>query len=98
MGYMTAMDLAEGLDLDLALTVHLRSNLFPAVPLYMIDACKEAIFSVLDYEGHKLIDLPEGVSWRGKDTAPAWAVVEGHHLEAFVDQLFEERFDGGEEE
>lgn len=95
MGYASAFDMAGQTDLNTALTWHLRSNLYPPVPLSMIEPCKEAIFSVLDNESSREIALPEGVSWRGKDTAPAWAVVEGHHLEAFVDGLFEA---GGKEE
>jgi (2Fe-2S) ferredoxin len=28
--------------------------------------------------------MPEGVSYKGLDTAPAWAIVEQHHLEAWL--------------
>ena len=44
MGHITAMDFAEmDIDIDLALTWHLRSNHYPPVPLSMIEPCKAAI-------------------------------------------------------
>ena len=37
-------------------------------------------------EWSKLIDLPAGIKWRGKDQAPVSALIEGHHLECFIDR------------
>lgn len=80
----------EGMaDLELGLpdmvAMHLSSNLYPPVPLSMVDACVEAInaYDELDYS--KAIELPEGVSWKGLAHAPAHAIIENHRLEAFLD-------------
>lgn len=76
-----------GLELGLSEMVgmHLRSNLYPPVPLIMVDACCDAIdaYNELDYS--RSIDLPDGVSWKGLSHAPAHAIIENHRLEAFLD-------------
>lgn len=86
MGAAFAADLAgSGLDLGLALEIHLRSNHFPPVPTTMIPACKAAIAAGDEGEDWDLlIDLPEGISYQGKSQAPAWAIIEAHHLECFL--------------
>jgi hypothetical protein len=84
MGLLSAMGMAEVADLDTALGWHLSSNHFPPVPSTMIDPCKQAISAFGDEDYDRLIDLPEGISWRGEVSAPASAIVEGHHLDAFL--------------
>lgn len=71
-------------DLDTALVWHLRSNHYPPVPLSMLSVCKQAIELANDGEYDELIDLPEGTYWRGQEQAPVWAIVDGHHLDAFI--------------
>jgi len=46
----------------------------------MVEPCIEAIKAGRDEDYDRLIDLPEGISWRGKTAAPAHAIIEGHHL------------------
>lgn len=73
--------------------MHLRGNLYPPVPLSMVDASIEAIDACLEENYNKQIDLPEGVLYRGLTTAPAYAIIENHRLEAFLavdDDNFEE--------
>jgi hypothetical protein len=77
-------------DLDTALQWHLRFNHYPPVPLTMVQPCKEAIAAVQESEPHRAISLPEGVSYKGQPTAPAWAIVEQHHLGAFLETDEEE--------
>jgi hypothetical protein len=90
-GSNLATELASG-DLDVSLrdsiAIQLRSNHYPPVPLSMIDPCIEAIEACNDEDYDKLIKLPEGVSWRGQDSAPANAIVEGHHLDAWVNHAW----------
>jgi hypothetical protein len=50
----------------------------------MVEPCIEAIYACSDEDYYKKIKLPEGVKWRGKLTAPAWAIVQSHHLEAWL--------------
>jgi hypothetical protein len=51
----------------------------------MVEPCIEAIFALDEGEPDREIPMPEGVSYKGLDTAPAWAIVEQHHLEAWID-------------
>ena len=85
MGFNTAQELAEILDLESAIAMHLRVNHYPPVPHEMVKPCIEAINAYNDgYDLNKLIELPEGVSWRGLTTAPAHAIIEAHHLDAWL--------------
>jgi len=43
MGYNTAVDLSENLDLETSLRMHLRGNHYPPVPVEMVPICIEAI-------------------------------------------------------
>jgi len=38
------------------------------------------------------IELPEGVLWRDQETAPAYAIIKSHHLDAWCqdDEYYEE--------
>ena len=70
MGYNTALDLSEELDLEMALSIHLQSNHYPPVPLSMVEPCIEAIDAYYDEDFNKLIEMPEGVFYRGENTHP----------------------------
>lgn len=84
MGYNTALDLAESFDLDQAILLHLRNNHYPPVPASMVEPCIDAIDAYYEEDYHRLIKLPEGVFWRGQDSCPASAIVDGHHLHAWL--------------
>jgi hypothetical protein len=86
MGYTTASALAEELDLEVALGYHLQGNHYPPVPLSMVQPCMDAIDAYWDEDYNQLIELPEGVSWRGETHAPAHAIVEAHHLDSWLPQ------------
>ena len=81
----TLEDLGISLSLEDQITIQLRSNHYPPVPHSMVQPCIEAILACNEDESDRQIELPEGVLWRGQTTAPAYAIVEGHHLEAWVD-------------
>ena len=82
MGNQFAADLADSeLSMEAMLAIHLQSNHYPPVPLSMVEPCVEAIYAVSEGLTHKQIQLPKGVSWRGYPTAPAYTIVESHHLE-----------------
>lgn len=91
MGSMHAREFAnmaqEGeVSMEQAIAWHLRSNHYPPVPLSMVQPCIDAIRAIVD-EGDvdAEITLPEGVLYIGMPTAPAWAIVEQHHLEAWLE-------------
>ena len=78
-------DLFPNLDIESAIGMHLQANHYPPVPLSMIDPCIDAINFYNNGEYDRNVDLPEGISWRGNTFAPAHAIIEAHHLEAWCD-------------
>ena len=77
-------DLFPELDLETAIGIHLQSNHYPPVPLSMVEPCIEAIDAYYDEDYNRLITLPEPITWRDQNTAPASAIIEAHHLEAWL--------------
>ena len=84
MGYTTAQELASILDLEGSIEMHLTANHYPPVPRSMVQPCIDAIDAYHDEDYDREIALPEGVSWRGNTTAPASAIVDAHHLDAWL--------------
>ena len=87
MGSNFATDLADndlGLSLENSIAIQLQSNHYPPVPLTMVQPCIDAINAYNEDESDKLIKLPEGIKWRGQEDAPAWAIIEAHHLDAWL--------------
>ena len=81
MGSVTAIGLADTeLDLEKQLAYHLQGNHYPPVPLSMVQPCIEAIDAYYDEDYERFIAMPEGITYKGRTTAPAWAIVEQHHL------------------
>ena len=86
MGNNMSQDLA-GMDMSLrqSISIQLQGNHYPPVPLSMVDPCIEAIEAYRDEDYNRKVQLPEGVSWKGMTKAPACAIVEAHHLEAWCE-------------
>ena len=81
----TLNDLGIQLDIETQIEMHLRGNHYPPVPSSMVKPCIEAIDAVNDLGlWDAPIELPEGVSWRGETHAPASAIIEAHHLDAWL--------------
>ena len=77
--------LADNLTIEDQVAIHLSANHYPPVPKSMVQPCVEAIDAVNDAGLWDLeIPLPEGVSWKGLNTAPAHAIIEQHHLDAWI--------------
>lgn len=89
MGYTTAQELAEILDLEGSLKLHLTANHYPPVPTSMVQPCIDAIDAYHDEDYNREIELPEGISWKGKTAAPASAIVEAHHLDAWLPHMWD---------
>jgi hypothetical protein len=95
MGLNLATELADGtlgLDMESAIAMHLRVNHYPPVPTSMVQPCMDAIDAYWEEDLQRDIELPEGVSWRGENYAPAYAIIESHHLEQWCteDEYYEE--------
>ena len=90
MGNNLSTELAE-MDISLrrAISIQLQTNHYPAVPLSMVDPCIEAIEACNEEDYNRLIKLPEGVKWRGETSAPAWAIIEAHHLDAWCNHAWD---------
>ena len=91
MGSMTATAIAETeLTLEQQLSWHLRGNHYPPIPQDMIPVCIEAIDAYWEDDTDRLIPLPKmedgfQIRWRdGSTEAPAWAVIEHAHLDAWL--------------
>ena len=88
MGSNFATELADNelldLDLEMAISIHLQSNHYPPVPLEMVQPCIDAIDAYYEEDYQRLIDLPAPITWRGESKAPAHAIVEAHHLDAWL--------------
>lgn len=86
-------DLFPNLTLEDAIGMHLRGNHYPPVPLSMVPVCIEAIDAFNEGDASVMVKLPEGVSWRGQLEAPAYAIIEAHHLDAWLQYDMDEAFD-----
>ena len=87
MGSNLAYDLAStNLSMETAIGYHLQGNHYPPVPLSMVQPCLDAIDAYWDDDTDRMIAMPEGVSYRGSNEAPAWAVIEQHHLHAWCEE------------
>ena len=87
MGSLAAQGMVEvaGADSDIALAWHLQSNHYPPVPESMIPVARAAIEAGNREDWDAEIALPDGVTYRDATTAPAHAIIEAHHLDAFLD-------------
>lgn len=93
MGSNFARDLAElssagpsdpCLDIDQAVLIHLTSNHYPPVPRSMVKPALTAITLANEGDYEALVALPEGITWKGADEAPASALINDLHLEYFL--------------
>lgn len=84
MGSETTLDLIGYTDFETALRWHLRHNHYPPVPDAMYEPCVEAIDAGNEGDWDREVSLAGIATYQGRDTAPAWAIIEGHHLEFFI--------------
>jgi hypothetical protein len=85
MGRLTNQGYADlGLSFRGQLAVHLQNNLYPAIPIAMVTPCELAIAAVLDGNPSEQIELPKGVSWKGKAFASADTVINTFNLQFFL--------------
>jgi hypothetical protein len=95
MGSVTAIGLADTtLDLETQLLYHLKGNHYPPVPAEMVAPCIEAIDAAYDEDYDRMIAMPKvgdfQILYKGNTEAPAWAIIEQHHLSFFIDPVDED--------
>jgi hypothetical protein len=93
MGYLQATEMIDRTSRDMALAWHLGCNHYPPVPAIMIPICQEAIDLANESDWDVQIVLPENVLYKGRPSAPVWAIVEQHHLEPFLADYYDEEDD-----
>jgi len=85
MGRILAQEISDfDIALERQLAIHLQNNHYPPVPVSMVPACIAAIDAGWADEWDLEIELPEGVTWRGKTSAPASDIIEAHHLDEWL--------------
>ena len=85
MGYNLAQELAgSDISLEQAIGWHLQGNHYPPVPVSMVEPCIQAIQNANTGDWNALVKLPSPITWRGQDSAPTHALVEAHHLDAWI--------------
>lgn len=87
MGRQTAEAIA-GFDIPLLnqIEIHLSNNFYPAIPKFMAQTCVDALNAYWEEDTDRMIDMPKGVSYKGSTSAPAWAIVEQHRLDSWLDE------------
>lgn len=87
MGSLQAREMAElgSENLEQTIEWHLRANHFPPIPKSMVPVCIEAIQHANEGNFDKLVSLPDGVGYKGLTVAPVLAIVEQHHLDAWIE-------------
>lgn len=97
MGLMTATEISEfNLSIEDQLTIHFRQNCYPPVPLYMITPAIEAIDAYWEMDYSKMIDLPNGVTFRGEYQATASAIIDNLRLDAWCQEDWDDFDEFGE--
>lgn len=86
MGLTTALSMAEDLSIEAGLAYHLQANHYPPVPVSMVQPCIDAIDAYYEDDFGREITLPEGILWRGQTSCPAHAIVDAHHLDAWLQE------------
>jgi hypothetical protein len=95
MGSVTALGIKEMvLDLETQILYHLKANHYPPVPAEMVTPCIKAIDAYYEEDFDRRIDMPKvgdfQILYKGLTDAPAWAIVEQHHLDVFIQPEYDE--------
>ena len=84
MGNLQAQAMAQtDAAIDLQISWHLSSNHYPPLPSTMVQPCIDAITAYNNGDPDEAITLPEGVTFKDNPTAPAYEIIEAHHLGAW---------------
>ena len=73
-----------GLSLEGQIEIHLISNFFPPIPPSMTIPCVQAIEAYWEDDHYREIELPHPIRYKGLTTAPAYAIIEQHKLDAWT--------------
>ena len=90
MGLMTAIGIAEtSISIEQQLWWHLQGNHYPPVPIQMVKPCLEALDAYWEDDLGREIAMPKvndfQILYQGRVTAPAYAIIDQHHLHAWCE-------------
>ena len=90
LNFATELSAMDTMPIEAQINTHLQYNFYPPVPSSMVQPCIEAIDAYLEEDFDRQIEMPQGVSYRGSDYAPAHAIVEQHRLDSWLEQEYYE--------
>jgi hypothetical protein len=90
MGRLTALTLKEtDVSIEMQIWWHLQGNHYPPVPVEMVKPCLEAIDAFWEEDLGREIAMPKvndfQILYQGGVTAPAYAIIDQHHLHAWCE-------------
>jgi (2Fe-2S) ferredoxin len=90
--FATELSTMDTMPIEQQINLHLQYNFYPPIPSSMVQPCIDAIDAYCDEDIYREIEMPQGVSYRGMNTAPAHAIVEQHRLDSWLieDEYFED--------
>jgi hypothetical protein len=80
LNFATELSAMDTMPIEAQLNMHLQYNFYPPIPSSMVQPCIDAIDAYADDDIYRDIEMPQGVSYRGSNFAPAHAIVEQHRL------------------
>ena len=87
MGALSAIALQDeelNLSLEAQVSLHFSTNCYPPIPQQMLPTAIEALDLVNEGYGINPINLPEGVSFKGRTYATGYEIVDSYRLDAWV--------------
>ncbi len=91
MGRMFVESMQElDVSLEQMVSMHFSSNMYPPIPQAMVPCAVKAIELCNDGDYNETVELPEGVTYRGRTEVDAATLVEQHRLESFVEWEYED--------
>ena len=80
LNFATELSTMDTMPIEAQINMHLQYNFYPPITSSMVQPCIDAIDAYMDDDIYREIEMPQGVSYRGSDFAPAYAIVEQHRL------------------
>jgi hypothetical protein len=72
--------------LEQIITWHLTGRFYPSIPTSMVKPCLEAIKNAKSGDWDLLVNLPEGITFKGSTQAPTIDIIQAHRLEAWAEE------------
>lgn len=94
LNFATELSAMDTMPIEAQINMHLQYNFYPPVPSSMVQPCIDAINAYWNDDIYAEIEMPQGVSYRGSDFAPAHAIVDQHRLGPWVeeDEFYDDEF------